>query len=483
MAESACVSVSPLDNVMAHCYLKLIFGLSVPPDQDIKQVHRNLQQGLSESVARMPIFSSTVGWQPSHREGWKPGQLEVRVPKEDSTVEMHFNDLTAEMDFADLMDAGFPEEALHGEVLLPHGFGVDLGSDLDVMVTQANFVKGGCIIGLGIWHSVADAYGAYNFIKDWSENCKRLQDQMPQDQAVTVSTSGLDRGLLTKAWRADNPDVVETVDGPDASWRLLGLNSPRTVNPLEAKGLHSTKTEAPPALVTSIFYVSKNAFSKLKRAATPPAAASKEEKIQISANDAINALAWRAIMTARFPDGQKDSQTSFLDMAMDGRAQFSSELSSSYLGNVVFFGTASLTLSTLVAPSTKISHVAQTIREALNAITSRQMQASFAIASAIPDYTKLSYPYATFEGAELSVSSTLNIPMFELDFGSAFGNNGHFESIRILNDELDTIFRRCAIFPMRKNGGFEILITLFKEEMDRLVANREFTQYAKFSCH
>ena len=73
----------------------------------------------------------------------------------------------------------------------------------------------------------------------------------------------------------------------------------------------------------------------------------------------------------------------------------------------------------------------------------------------------------------MNVSSTLNVPLFGPDFGSCFGNGGEPETIRILKDELDSVFRRAMVMPFRKSGGFEILISLLEDEMERLLTNPE----------
>lgn len=112
------------------------------------------------------------------------------------------------------------------------------------------------------------------------------------------------------------------------------------------------------------------------------------------------------------------------------------------------------------------------------------MGSAFAIASSIADYTSLSYTFAGLEGAKMDISSNLNIPLFELDFGSnIFGNGGHPESIRIPKDELGGVFRRCFTLSLRRHGGFEILILLFEEEMEGLREDRVFARYAKFACY
>lgn len=112
------------------------------------------------------------------------------------------------------------------------------------------------------------------------------------------------------------------------------------------------------------------------------------------------------------------------------------------------------------------------------------MHQAFATANSIPDYTNLSYTFAGFEGAKMNITSTLNVPpLFQLNFRQAFGNGGHAESIRMPKDESDGVFRRCLVLPLREHGGFEIIVSLFEDELERLMADTDFSRYAEFSCY
>lgn len=481
------IPLSPLDNVMAHCYAKFVLCFSLKDGQDFQSVHSILQQGLSRTIAQMPIFGGTVGFRPSCSENWKPGQLEVQYIEkvgEEGNFPLIFNDLSAEMDFDDLKDAGFPEEDLNGRVLLTKAFNLNLAGGLDAIVAQANFVKDGCLLGLGIWHTVSDGYGAYNFARRWAENCKIMQSSSQLRTQVQIIAESTNRELLAMVWPIEE-FKAKSGEETDRLWRFLGLNPMNEKGelkiPAKPTSPQTSPPKAAPVMRTCIFYVSASSFEELKRAATP-----RENDIRITANDAVNALCWRCIMSARYPPDRtstsSDEESQF-NMALDGRV-YSPKLPSTYLGNVVIFASATLPIPTLTSPTTPLSFLALTIRQSLNAYTNAEMGGAFAIASSIADYTSLSYTFAGLDGAKMNISSNLNVPLFELDFGSdIFGNGGHPESIRIPKDELDGVFRRCLTLPLRPHGGFEILISLFEEEMRRLREDKEFARYAKFSCY
>lgn len=497
MNEELCIPLSPLDNVMAHCYQKFLVGLPLKAGQDIHQVHRILEEGLKMTVARMPIFGGKVHYRSSGSHGFRPGQLEVRVPA-NLTYHLPTKDSRAELDFDELRDRGFPEEEMDGKLYLPGAFNLNMGAGLDVITALVTFVERGCLIGFGVWHTVCDAYGAYNIGESWSANCRKVKDQTQSAADWKVDTASLDRDVLTRLWIEEGNKPISNrnarASASDSAWRFLGLHPMKdpeapegqitarlATDALATEALPPVNIAKAPVMKTCIFYISQSSYTALKRAGTPEIV---QEGADVSGNDAINALLWRSIMGARLPPGNEtdQSQESHFNVAIDARAQFSSEDLTSYLGNVVFFATVSLPLSKVTSPFTKLSDLAVHMRKTLNTYTKEKVHHSFAIANSIPDYTQLSYTFAGLGGATMNVSSTLNVPLFDLDFGSSFGNSGKPESIRILKDELDSVFRRVLVMPFRKSGGFEILISLFDKEMDRLTSNPEFTEYAQFSC-
>lgn len=499
MEADIVIPLSPMDNVMAHCYQKFLVALSLDPSKDINDVHQILEQGLQMTIAQMPIFGGKCYFRSG--AGSRPGQLEVRTPAHVG-YRLPFKDMTKELDFDDIRDAGFPEEDLDGKVFLPGAFNLDLANGLDVITAQANYVDGGCLIGFGVWHTVCDAYGAYNIGENWTANCRKIQSQTSSEADWQRKDYHLDRDILTRLWDEAGNKPVKFTDlqspSSDGAWRFLGLHPMKnaeapekqiTARPAtdalatDALPVIESTTQKSPVMKTCIFYVSQGSFADLKKAGTPEDVA---EGINISANDAINALLWKSIMAARLPPGSgsksEQEQDSHYNVALDARAQFSSEDLTAYLGNMIFFATITLPLAKVTAPETKLSELALHLRKTLDTYTTSKVHSAFAIANSIPDYTQLSYTFAGLAGATMNVSSTLNVPLFDLDFGPTFGNGGVPESIRIPKDELDSVFRRVLVMPFRKSGGFEVLISLFEDEMERLINNAEFTKYCEFSC-
>jgi hypothetical protein len=126
---------------------------------------------------------------------------------------------------------------------------------------------------------------------------------------------------------------------------------------------------APPTrlLETSIFYISPSKFAKLKLEAGVGA---EVDGAPLTANDAILAVFWGAIIRARMRVAQdagriiKPDEFSSLESPIDACPFFSEALPRTYLGNAVMINRCSMPLLTLTAPSsqTSLKDVAACIR-------------------------------------------------------------------------------------------------------------------------
>lgn len=484
------IPLSPFDNVMARYYGKFIIGFSIEPRKSPDTVFEYLERSFSATIEQLPFLAGRLALRSPSPTHTAYGELEIRLstnPDNKYMPRLQRKDLGLEIDYQDIMDEGLPESTLDGELLLPAAFRPDLENGADILVAQCNFVQGGCFLGVGLYHSVCDGSGLNTIMKLWAENCRLLQTEDRVNHRFALGPESFDRGLLKKVWLAEGNEEIEAeaVDTAEGLWRLLGLNPMSLSNTKE-----SFAPDAPskasfsgfPTMETGIFYVSRASFAKLKASVSSNTV---DQDENLSANDALTALLWRCIMKARVRQEDPDlaNLTAVLDTTVDGRAQFSEKLPPSYLGNIILINTARLAASQLTAPSTPLSQIARDVRKSLNQITRSRVHSAFAIASCIPDYTRLTFPFATFEGAEVCITSLLNIPLFELNFGPAFGNDGRPESVRPPREEFDKICRRVMVLPLRTHGGFEIMITLMDHEMQKLRKDPEFTEYAKFCCN
>ena len=566
MTKTRRILLSPFDNVMPRYYAKFILALRLNPGQEPKKVHKLLDEAFHVTVDSMPFLAGKAFLSDTEPTDRSIARLEIRIPTP-VTRKHHpnlaFQDISQDLDYDELMDAGFPQEELDGDKFLPNAYIPNLQAGADILVVQANYLDGGVLLGLGIFHPVTDGSGLNTIMKAWANNCVRLQAKTTPSSVDSIQPENFDHTLLKRLWLAEGnreSSLAESDLTPE-QWRWIGLN-PMELSPVDSSNalVRSVRDALPlpvqvaissmlssllvfllvalvtmltslpvklrgqllavltsfpvsknpailsslpvdvqrklvtavlaapdapetPPMETGVFYITHKSFTTLKKDVIENC--SDQKDLLISANDALMALLWKSISNARFPDLHAESfvdQEAQLDTTLDGRALFSKDLPSSYPGNIILINTARMQLSEVISPKTSLGHIATEIRKATNQITKKQVHLSFAIAEAIPDFSKATYPFATFDGAELCVSSLLQIPLFELNFGECFGNGGLPESVRPPRHEFYNICRRCLVLPPRQHGGFEVLIQLTSEEMKRLRKDSLFAKYAKYIC-
>ncbi|KAI1421885.1 transferase family-domain-containing protein [Xylaria sp. FL1777] len=482
MAQSTKMSVSPMDNVMPRIYANFILSLRLKPGS-FAAVHNILEESLRRTCDELPVLRRKVFIAQQDGHSGTTGLLEAKESPE-WVPKVVFNDLSGVWpDYDDLVDSGFEQDALDGEILFPQGiYEQDLHNNgACALLTQANFVEGGLLLSFGIFHPLIDGHSGTLLIKLWAKHAKALQQNV--GPILDFHPDSTDYGLLEKIWKAENieqpPEAVLETASPE-TWRLLGLIAPS--EPSEELDL----TTPGPKMRTTIFYVPATNFKALRAEANADIHGSPN-----TANDALMAKLWRCIMKARSTaagpscvDYLPDT-TSLLDLTLDGRARFSQSLPTSYMGTLVFITTTRMSMGKLTSDETSLVEIATAIRLSVDAVTSERMQEAFGLARALPDYgDSLRFPFATFAGAEACFTSWVGLSAFDISFGDVvFANGGRADYLRPPRREFDAFCRRCVVLPMQTSGGFEILITLKEEEMSILEQDEEFVMYAKVVCH
>ena len=137
--------------------VRLLFYFEMSPQAGVAETYEILRRGLSLAVMEMPICGGTVHLRPKHRHGWKLRELEVRTRKvagRNRAFSLDFADFSDELAFDDIRAARFPAEALGPRRLMKRSNHGDMAVAVDATAAQTNFVQGGCIIGLAMWHGV-----------------------------------------------------------------------------------------------------------------------------------------------------------------------------------------------------------------------------------------------------------------------------------------------------------------------------------------
>lgn len=433
------------------------------------------------AVTEMPICGGTVHFQPQSRIGWKPNQLEVHIPNNigrRNKFPLEFKDLTDQLKYDEIKAAGFPMEGIDTKLLMTESFNTNLAGGIVATAAQANFVEGGCLLGLAMWHNVVDAHGSYNFARSWASHCKKLQLESnwefkwPETISAEVSTENSDRDVLTRIWRKEASEEIKAAS--DRQWNMLGIHPPTAT---DVPRLDQVLAEAMSGgknlkkVRTGIFSVSNRSLEQLKADAIPG-------ETGVTTDDTLHALLWRSIMRARYPSPGDES--SDYQIALDGRYKIGGGTLESYLGDTFFFATAQLPLATVTKQTTTIGHLARILRTLLDSISQDDLLTAFNAARNLCSYANLPPAVAGIAGASMIVVPHHYISLPNLDFGPALGSP---DCERPPRDEWDDYFRRVIILPTASGSGLEIAINLDDDEMNRLRTDEEFERYIKFSSY
>ncbi|KAK5657383.1 hypothetical protein OQA88_2953 [Cercophora sp. LCS_1] len=489
-------ALNPMDNIMPRFNINFILTFGIKPGIPFQKVHDLLQSSLKTAADELPIFRRRVF-------AVTPGRLEAREDP-DWTPKVIFNDISeAWPDYQDLIDEGLPQDELDGAQLLPPA-PTDLspeGEGASAIVAQANFVNGGLLLGMCHFHSLVDGMSGSLLLKMWAKHMRIHQGANEGYAHLDIPVSNCDYNLVPQAWQNagnNTPSPDEVQKATPETWRLLGLLPPLSPEETAAKvafTLDPSAAPPPPEVRTSIFYVSAPAFSALSAAAAPPKGAVSESNPVPTANDALMALLWRCIMRARLaadptsPDYTAPGVLAELDSTLDGRALFGDTLPWAYMGTLIFIATTRLPVTDVVAPADRVPlcTIAAEVRRTVKSITRERIHQAYGLAAAMNDdelaSVGLRYPFATFAGAECCFTSFLSMPVMDASLGSGvFENGGTPDHMRPPRREFDVVCRRCVILPPRPAGGFEVMLSLKKAEMEALEADEEFTKFAQFLC-
>lgn len=491
------VALNALDHLPPPNYPNAILYLPMKEDASPKEAFAVLQAGLKRTFTQVPWLGGKVH---PVSPPTTPRTLEIRyqpgTPDEERICQLKFNELDTEDTYDDLRESAFHPAAFDDETLSWAPFLPDVTNGTDVLVAQANFLSGGCIITTALCHAASDGMGLVSVLKIWADNCKALQLEHvpPTLQPPEIS----DRDLIERT-------CVEEGSGrgaqqiPPSTWRLLGLESSAENKPEEptTKVNGATKT-APPASTDSkrvmnpyIFYISPAKVNSLREDCM------KESGVRnLSVNDVICALIWRSLIKSRTVARTKSSATTTngvnghhssadmeearLDLPFDVRPYFAQYLAQNYLGNFTMINQALLPLSQLVEPSTGgVGSVARKIREVADEVTTTNLMDAYTLVKTLQSGLKLQN--LKVDGNGLMITSLLAFPVADISFGDAvFANGGKVETLRTLMGAINRVFRYCVILPRKSHGGVEFVANLFEEEMDLLVEDEEFGKYAMF---
>lgn len=492
------IPLTPLDHAPPGNYSCSLSYLPLKPGVSPAQAFEVLREGLHRTFVQLHWISGRVWPQSPDALGYRPGQLEIRYDPVDINgprpYQLRFNQLESSESYDELKDAAFPTDAFQDESVIWAPFMPDINSGPEVLVAQANFIPGACVLTAGMYHAASDGVGGVTIFKLWADHCRALQSQGPPPPVVPPGPESSDRSLLERIWAKEG--TRKSVDSIDpGNWRLLGLAPPAAASePIEqpngheekpnGHGVQSLESKAARVLKSAIFYVPAAKFIALQKECAQAGSG-------ISGTDAICALIWRCALRARWEAAQKGGRpigeisnpdaVAYLAMTVDGRSCFSQSLPPTYLGNLTCINLSAMPLALLTSPDTSLATVARTIRDGANSINTASLLDAYALARSVPDFGQLALQNSGLDSAAMLVSPLLTYPTNSVSFGDGvFGNGGSVEALRMPMYSFNRMTRLSLVLPKLAAGGVEFLLNLFEEEMDLLLRDGEFKKYAMF---
>lgn len=485
---TAHIRLNPLDHFPPSNYNFFVSYLplkdGVTPEEVFSVVHESLRRLFQE----LPWLSGKVWPQSSSAPGWRPGQLEIQYSTSDfegnkPLRHLRINHLDPEelgMGFDDLREAGFPLDVFEDEQLINAELLPRVEDGPDCLVAQANFLPGACLLVSGTQHAVCDGTSYFDVAKVWAGHCEALQ-QPGAPMAAPLPAECSDRTLLDRVWEKEGTRTpMDKIDS--VSWHLLDLQRPGSPRPEAAKSL---KTLAKDSMQAASFYISPEKFAALKKSCA------ESSTLRTSANDALSALIWRAMLKAKYQSAlaagristtQPDPPEARLFTTVDGRPNISESqaLPLLYLGNLFFIHICRLPLERLVGPDMSLGAIADAIRTVLDKSTHKALQDAYTLARQVNDLNKIRFNRGHTPGSfDIVISSFLMFPYEGVGWGKkVFANEGRPYAVRPLMRRFNRASQMCFVMPRKLNGGVEFVLNLFEDEMEYLLQDEEFEEWA-----
>ncbi|KAL8897888.1 MAG: hypothetical protein Q9207_006976 [Kuettlingeria erythrocarpa] len=424
------------------------------------------------------------------------GKLKLTYPSGEGVADrLVINDLAAKPDiwhstYQDLRRLGMPVAALDPDLLLPserRGY---------PFRAQANLIPGGCLLGVCLHHSLFDGLGGAMVVGAWARNCRELQRDMgatmvhsdpgqerdfsprclahgdvgtlrPRDIPPVLQQHGGDNALLEK-------DLVKVVEDP-LPWQLLGLQQPSFAPPASQR---PTPSET---MISAIFVASTDTIHRLQKQSTPEdtgESSDHEDRPAISKFEAIAALVWVCVLRARYPDlVLRDDTRSRLRIPTNVRQVLG--IAHDYPGNVLMNSVTELPVKSLVADPDR-PQVSSQIHASLNTSRDvRNVRDAVKLSLALPELALRRPVFPDTTSEDVVLTSWQDLPFYGFEWGSVFGPAGRMEYVRIPRGCLRGI---CALLPRQSPEMVEMLVSLSREQSERLQNDPVFAEYFRIKA-
>ncbi|KAM0797532.1 transferase family-domain-containing protein [Usnea florida] len=447
--------LSTLEQISPQAYTRCILCFRLQSGVPQEDVTRILRESLMTTAGEIPVLNSVaVTVTDSNGRETK----DVREAEFDTFTVKDLKNTS--LDYDVIRSQGFPSQVFDGEALCRTGVYAVPGSPVPVFLAQANYITGGLLLGLSIWHGALDGTAITEVLRHWAQNCGALQDK--EHKVSTLSGAAFDKSRLSKV--SANREV-SIKDHPEF---LL---------------LPEVPTSPPPAATrtvkTEIFHISPASVSALKDIASPKNASSPQTEYSwISTHTAISALIWQSVMIATYAHEHPiPDSVSIFSSPLNARKQMEPPLAPDLFASAWCFHDSRLPIKTLLEAS--LADIAVVVREATDKIDSKYIESLITMVDGVQNRSLL-LPLVYMDVLKTCsiLTSWARFPIYDFDWGNAMGgrcervrtvSSGMFNGMHVLLPEL----------PDEMGGGLEIVVGLEDDAMDRLKQDRVWTRFAR----
>lgn len=452
--------VSSLEQSSPPYWNRSLYCFKLPSDYKKEEITGILRQGLKATFSDLPVLTGQLVPIDDEKQ---PGKKDV-IPG--GNEELFVKDLTSSsLDYDHLKANRFPLSTFDDETFWATPCMPAPGEKCPVFAAQANFIKGGWLLGISFWHLIMDGTALAIALRVLSHNCLLVQDPSSQAQAGSKLSGDIfnkvrlhESGPEHKGLLADHPEYVlfpEVPTGPP----------PFATIPLKVE----------------VFHISPVSLKALKAAATPVVRTENhaKEPMWVSTNDAASALIWRTLVVATYEGTDyKDEPLSCCQVAVNSRPKMNPPLPADYFGCALTFGTSYLPISSVLVPGS-LSTMALMIRQSIMKVTAPYIESVIATVRNVPDYRRfVPSSFVDLLGRDTVQTSWSAFPLYEYNWGPALG--GKCERVRApklgMFNGLQTVL---PALPESQGGGFELMIGLEPHVMEKLKADPVWSEYCK----
>ena len=521
---SAAFPLSSFDHIMPRRYTFRLFFFPMAETHNPTTIESTLRSGLSSMMEAMPLLSGTLK---PHDHPPQLGRLAITAPWNRINDIFRVKDLSHHgINYEELRRRHFPMDAFEFEEVLSIAAerSDTFGLENPVILTQLNFLTGGFILGVCMHHSVIDGQAAVPLMQIWAAHCRGEAGHDARQQEL-LDRAPLLRQELSEAtiedfyeYSCQSPDneklrsshntLNSVATKPSSRWESynfflrLFLHTANSFLTLILSIFHKyaiRKAFADSEVETDVFFFPSFSLRKLKILASPFVKTNSDPN-WISTNDALAALCYCCITTARTPHPADHSAVIQLAQTLDGRRLLQPPVPQDFLGNVSLFCQISASFESLQPSIPNISKLALRIRRRINEMNTTYTDNLLSALDSVPDIGAITPSFAGGPHRGMMVSSWRRQTFSAVDWGDRVG--ARVERMRLPKMRFARYEGVCIVLPEaeggqqggkgevqeeeeeeEEEGGWEVMVGLYPEAMERLKKDEFWRRFSTWRCH